>query len=58
MTKKSLRIHVRVTPETRVAWIRSCVKSGKTQSQAFRDLVDKFSDMTNTVNENGEVKTQ
>ena len=56
MTKKSLRIHVRVTPETRVAWIRSCEKSGKTQSQVFRYLVDKFSDMINTGDEPGEVE--
>lgn len=56
LTKKSLRIHVRVTPETRLTWIRSCEKSGKTQSQAFRTLVDKFSDMTSTVDKNGEVE--
>jgi hypothetical protein len=56
---KSLRIHIRVTPETKSAWIRSCeMLPGKTQSQVFRNLVDKLSEMTNTVNENGEVKTQ
>lgn len=56
---KSLRIHIRVTPETKSAWIRSCeMLPGKTQSQVFRNLVDKLSDMTNTVNESGKVITQ
>ena len=58
MTKKSLRIHVRVTPETRVAWIRSCEKAGKKQSQVFRDLVDRFSDTINAGVESGEVETK
>jgi len=57
LKNKTLRIHIRVTPETKSAWIRSCERlPGKTQSQVFRNLVDTLAATTNTASESSEVK--
>lgn len=54
LKNKSLRIHIRVTPETRSAWIQFCeMLPGKTQSQKFRNLVERLNNEINTASDSG-----
>ena len=43
MTKKSSRLHIRVTDETRMVWLKLCEQlNGATQSQVFRNMIVKM----------------
>jgi antitoxin component of RelBE/YafQ-DinJ toxin-antitoxin module len=47
--KKSSRIHIRVTNETRMVWLKLCEQlHGATQSQVFRILIEKVAKETET----------
>lgn len=55
MGKKSSRIHIRVTNETRMVWLKLCEQlNGATQSQAFRILIDKVAKETETAVSGGQ----
>ena len=47
MGNKSSRLHIRVTNETRMVWLKLCEElNGATQSQVFRNLIDKIAKET------------
>lgn len=55
MGNKSSRLHIRMTKETRMAWLKLCEQlNGATQSQVFRNLIDKVAKETETAIKGGE----
>jgi hypothetical protein len=55
MGKKSCRLHIRVTDETRIVWLKLCKQlNGSTQSQVFRGLVEKVAKETETEVKSGQ----
>ena len=45
--KKSSRLHIRVTDETRMVWLKLCKQlNGATQSQVFRNMIEKIAKET------------
>lgn len=55
MGKRSSRLHVRMTSETRMVWLKLCEQlNGATQSQVFRNLIAKVANETETAIKGGE----
>lgn len=53
--KKTNRLHIRVTDETRITWLKLCEElSGATQSQVFRNLIEKVANETEAAIKSGE----
>lgn len=54
--KKTNRLHIRVTDETRITWLKLCEQlKGATQSQVFRNLIEKVAKETETAVKCGEI---
>ena len=55
MGNKSSRLHIRMTNETRMVWLKLCEQlNGATQSQVFRSLIEKVANETETAIKSGE----
>lgn len=57
MKRKTDRVELRLTPDAKENWLRLCEElPGNTQSQKFRNLVEKLTTETNAVIDSGELK--
>lgn len=55
MEKKSSRLHIRMTDETRMVWLKLCEQlNGATQSQVFRNMIEKVAKETEAAIKGGE----